>query len=217
MSKNSKKVLLIIAIVLLFIASLHMMLASMFTSYGKDTTIIQVGAAIGFICGILLYIVYVKKSDNKIIVEPTKFDEYQTNLRHKYGFNAFILMSVLILLDGFYSNFHTWAEPMAKAFLIFSISGLYFITALIRHGAYIGYNKENVNYKVSFVNFFIGLFNIAVGLVSLSEQGLVLFYENGIIKARSIQFALGFMLMYASLLFIYVSKRKQKEDYSDWL
>ncbi len=212
MSKNSKKIILIIALVLLFIASLNMMLAGMFISYGKDTTFIQIGAVIGFICGILLYIVYVKKSDKKMLVEPSKFDEYQTNLRNKYGSNALVVMSVLVLLDGFYSSFHTWAEPMVKAMLIIAITAVYFLTALIRHGAYIGYNKEKINYKVSFVNFFIGLFNVAVAFLSMSEQGLALFYENGIIKARSIQFVLGFILMYASLLFVYVTKKQNTSD-----
>ncbi len=217
MSKNSKKVLLIIAIVLLFIASLNMILASMFTSYGIDTTIIQIGAIIGFICGMFLYFIYFKKADKEKLPEPTKFDEYQENIRNKYGLRSFIILLILILIDGFYSSFHTWAEPMANAMIIIAISLLYFVTELIRNGAYTGYNKENVSYKVSFVNFFIGLFNIAVALLSMSEQGVALYYENGIIKARSIQFVIGFMLMYASLLFVYVSKRKQKEDYSDWL
>ena len=96
-------------------------------------------------------------------MQEKRFDEFQVAKRHRYGYYAFILMMVLIVMNGVVKMNYVWADPLMETLVLMYIPVTYLTVMLILKGAYASRNDKNTN-------LYIPLFRI-VALFSLFVLG----------------------------------------------
>jgi hypothetical protein len=109
-------------------------------------------------------------------MKNARYDEFQIATRHKIAFQSFILVMILIGLNGYIKEgYGTWASPLLEAFIMVWIPGLYFAVMAISKNAYFSKNDYPIPVVV-----LLGL-AAAMGVFStvpsiFSEESLI---ENG--------------------------------------
>jgi hypothetical protein len=74
-------------------------------------------------------------------MKNARYDEFQIATRHKIAFQSFILVMILIGLNGYIKEgYGTWASPLLEAFIMVWIPGLYFAVMAISKNAYFSKN-----------------------------------------------------------------------------
>jgi len=72
-------------------------------------------------------------------MKKIEFDELQQSRRYKYGYQSFILLSFLILIDTiFYSFGFIWVKHPTNTFIILLVGSTYFISRCILGDAVVG-------------------------------------------------------------------------------
>jgi hypothetical protein len=78
-------------------------------------------------------------------MKNARYDEFQIATRHKIAFQSFILVMILIGLNGYIKvGYGTWASPFLEAFIMVWIPGMYFAVMSIAKNAYFSKNDYPV-------------------------------------------------------------------------
>ncbi len=165
------------------------------------------------IFGILFYLAIYKfhnlYSEKEGSGKP-KFDEYQKNIRYKYGYYSFFVLLVLMFIDSFVSSEVVWAEPMVKWFILILVPMLYLTTMTALKGAYIPFNKEKISFKTNIINLLLAVLWLFMGMMQYKRYGIEALIKNGILQTNLIYFVNFFIFIYIAMLTFYI-QRKNKE------
>jgi hypothetical protein len=78
-------------------------------------------------------------------MKNARYDEFQLATRHKIAFQSFILVLVLIGINGYVkAGYGIWASPLREAFILVWIPGMYFAVMSIAKNAYFSRNDYPV-------------------------------------------------------------------------
>lgn len=84
-------------------------------------------------------------------MKNARYDEFQIANRHKIAFQSFILVLVLIGINGHVkAGYGIWASPYLEAFILVWIPGMYFAVMSIAKNAYFSRNDYPVFYVLLF-------------------------------------------------------------------
>ncbi len=149
--------------------------------------------------------------DAKNEVLFSKFDKEQKQKRNKCGMEAFIIMSLLLLINSFVVDMTGhWGEQMFESLFIIYLANIYFLTASAIRGALlpsIGKKSEHYWYYALIL---ISLFSVYPFYLALNKRGLSAFYENGLIKGNAIQICMAIFFLYYGILGLYAYKKSER-------
>ena len=115
-------------------------------------------------------------------MKNARYDEFQLATRHKIAFQSFILVLVIIGLNGYVkAGYGIWASPLLEAFILVWIPGMYFAVMSIAKNAY--FSKKDYPVLVVVVlglGATLGVFSTVLFIFS-AEYPLI---ENGQLSDR---------------------------------
>ncbi|MCL1806091.1 MAG: hypothetical protein FWG31_00125 [Oscillospiraceae bacterium] len=108
------------------------------------------------------------------------YDERQKALRHKFGYQSFFLLLVLVFLNAFICDMiYEWADSVIASLAVILISGYYFGYRTVLSGAYTGdavsERRTDILMSVALVIVIGCVFILLPGLV----QGHLFLIEDG--------------------------------------
>ncbi len=134
-------------------------------------------------------------------IKKADFDEYQRNIRYKYGFRSFILTMMLLILNMIVVNFYNYATISVQTLFIMVISSIYFTVGVAVKGAYIPF-KDKKNYILGSLGLLIlGGVNIVIRVVTSTD--ISFYFENGAFKDSFGGILLGFYLIFTAIITYY--------------
>ncbi|WP_210470983.1 hypothetical protein [Sporosarcina sp. 6E9] len=115
-------------------------------------------------------------------MKNARYDEFQIATRHKIAFQSFILVMILIGLNGYIKEgYGVWASPLLEAFIMVWIPGLYFAVMSISKNAYFSKNDYPILLVVLLgLTAIMGFFSTAPFIFSAEHP----FIENGQLNDR---------------------------------
>lgn len=130
-------------------------------------------------------------------MKHAKYDEFQLAKRHKIGYQSFILMCIIILVNGYVkSRYGVWADPFLESLVLMFLPGLYFSGASIWKNAYLRIHDNAVLILLLFG--FVGTVNFLSLGVSIFS-GTFYLIEDGQLGGDS-----GFVLLTSLFLMMFV-------------
>ncbi len=165
---------------------------------------------VALIAVIMINLIFNWRKSNKKDSANAKFDEYQQNVRYKYGYYSLIMLIVILFIDAFLSDNHIWADSMLKWYLLILLPMIYFMTMVVLKGAYIPFNQEELNYKTNISNLLLAFLWLFIGIMQYRRYGMEMLIKNGILRVNLIYFINFFIFSYLAILTYYVY-RKNKE------
>ena len=76
-------------------------------------------------------------------MKNARYDEFQIANRHRIAFQSFILVLILIGVNGYVkAGYGVWATPLLESFILVSIPGMYFAMMSIAKNAYFSKNDN---------------------------------------------------------------------------
>ncbi len=146
-------------------------------------------------------------NDKKI--QESAFDEYQKSVRHKYGFNSFILTMFLLLLNFVVVNRFKflYATQAVQTMIIIFVAIVYFISLVTINGAYLSFRRNEIYARgISFSLFLMGIVYCYRVYNTLSYGS---FFDNGMLNDNVADVLLGVLSMFNAVM-IYYSYIKNK-------
>ncbi len=140
----------------------------------------------------------------------SKFDKEQKQKRNKCGMEAFIIISVLLLINSFLVDINGhWGEQMFESLFIIYLAIMYFLTASAIRGALVPAVGRKSEHYWYYAFILISLFNLYPLYLALNRRGLSAFYENGLIKGNAIQICMAIFFLYYGILGLYEYKKSE--------
>ncbi len=149
---------------------------------------------------------------------PEIFDEYQKSVRNKFGKHAFIILLLLVFINGGYTYDGTqWATGQAEAYLLLFIPCTYFTFFCIINEA--SFNKREKSSAKTLLSsaIFLYIFSLSILIfefVRLNSQTSDYSYiKNGLIQYNIVipLFALYWLFNGIGYTIVYLKRRFNKE------
>jgi hypothetical protein len=104
------------------------------------------------------------------MMKKTEFDEMQMQLRHKIGYQSFMLLCLLIMLDNIlYGMGIIWINHPTNTFILLLVSLTFFIVRALWRDALVG--PKDTSKKFSFRVFLFVLLSIIIaGIVAVAAK-----------------------------------------------
>lgn len=138
-------------------------------------------------------------------MKKIEFDELQQSRRNKYGYQSFILLAVLIMLDSIlYGIGFIWMEHPTNTFVILLIGFTYFISRCIWGDALVGPKDSPKRMTVKTMG--IALLAAVISIVSVG-YGLTHINLKPATDKGGNNLSLFCLIMWAILAIVYITKR----------
>ncbi len=149
---------------------------------------------------------------------PTFFDEYQKSIRNRFAKHSFIILALLVFINGGYTFDGTqWATGFAEAYILLFIPCSYFNFFCIINDASFNKKEKTNSKKMLPLAIFIYIFSLSILIFEFSrlnnETLNYSYIENGLIQFNIVipLFALYYLISSIGYNIIYIRWRFTKE------
>jgi hypothetical protein len=120
-----------------------------------------------------------------------RYDEYQLNNRNRIAFETLMIITLLILINGFVKMTYIWAEPLMETLVLLYIPGIYFALRSIWKNAYFSKKEKHPGfYNALFL--LITLVNLYTVVTSIYHGFFVIIEDGKLANSAGVLFMLAF-------------------------
>jgi len=138
-------------------------------------------------------------------MKKIEFDELQQSRRNQYGYQSFILLAMLIMIDSvLYGMGFIWMKHPTNTFIILLVGFTYFISRCVWGDALVG-PKESPQ-KMTAKTIVIAMFAVTIGVLTM---GYLIPHRNMVSSTDNDGFTMALVcgIMWAVIGVVYLIKR----------